>query len=39
LAALLALVNPGPGEESPCPRLLARARETPQAPPPGKAAR
>jgi uncharacterized protein involved in outer membrane biogenesis len=36
LAALLALVNPGPDEESPCPGLLAQAKEKPAAPVPGK---
>jgi hypothetical protein len=35
-AALLALVNPGPGEDSPCAKLLAEARQKPVAPPPGK---
>lgn len=36
LAALLPLVNTGPGEESECGKLLAAAREKPVAPPPGK---
>lgn len=36
LAGLLALINPGPGEETPCGALLAEAREKPRAPPPGK---
>ncbi|MBI1891406.1 MAG: AsmA family protein [Burkholderiales bacterium] len=36
LAALLALINPGPNEESPCASLLAEARKKPAAPPPGK---
>jgi uncharacterized protein involved in outer membrane biogenesis len=35
-AALVPLVNAGPGQESGCARLLAQARETPLAPPPGK---
>jgi uncharacterized protein involved in outer membrane biogenesis len=35
-AALLALINPGPGQHSPCAALLAEAKETPKAPPPGK---
>lgn len=37
-AALLALINPGPGEDSPCVPLLKQAAEKPQAPPPGKRA-
>lgn len=37
LAALLALVNPGPEEASPCPGLLKQAKEKPQAPAPGAA--
>ncbi|GAB3546567.1 AsmA family protein [Noviherbaspirillum agri] len=37
-AALLALINPGPGEESPCVPLLKQASEKPEAPPPGKTA-
>jgi uncharacterized protein involved in outer membrane biogenesis len=37
-AALLALINPGPDEDSPCASLLRQAREKPQAPPPGKTA-
>jgi AsmA family protein len=36
LAALLALINPGPGEDSPCAKLLEEARKKPVAPPPGK---
>ncbi len=36
LAALLALINPGPQEESPCAGLLAQAKEKPVAPPAGK---
>jgi uncharacterized protein involved in outer membrane biogenesis len=35
-AALLALINPGPGEDSPCVPLLKQAAEKPRAPPPGK---
>ena len=35
-AALLPLVNAGPGEQSACGKLLAAAREKPTAPPPGK---
>jgi AsmA family protein len=35
-AALLALINPGPEQESPCAGLLAQAREKPVAPAPGK---
>jgi uncharacterized protein involved in outer membrane biogenesis len=38
LAALLALINPGPGEEVPCGQLLADASKKPTAPPPGKKA-
>lgn len=37
-AALLALINPGPGEDSPCVPLLRQAGEKPEAPPPGKTA-
>jgi uncharacterized protein involved in outer membrane biogenesis len=36
LAALLPLINAGPGEDSNCARLIAQAREKPTAPPPGK---
>lgn len=36
LAALLALINPGPGENSPCAQLLAQADKKPSAPAPGK---
>ena len=36
VAALLPLVNAGPGERSECGKLLAAAREKPTAPPPGK---
>ena len=36
VAALLPLINTGPGEDSDCARLLADAREKPKAPPPGK---
>jgi uncharacterized protein involved in outer membrane biogenesis len=39
LAALLPLVNTGPGQESGCGRLLAAARVKPVAPPPGKSSR
>jgi uncharacterized protein involved in outer membrane biogenesis len=35
-AALLPLINAGPGENSDCAHLLAQARERPVAPPPGK---
>jgi uncharacterized protein involved in outer membrane biogenesis len=35
-AALLPLINTGPGKDSPCAALLAEARAKPQAPPPGK---
>lgn len=38
LASLLALINPGPGEESPCAALIAQAKQKPTAPPPGKSA-
>jgi uncharacterized protein involved in outer membrane biogenesis len=38
LAALLALINPGPVEDSPCGQLLAQVKEKPVAPPPGKTA-
>jgi uncharacterized protein involved in outer membrane biogenesis len=37
-AALLALINPGPGEDSPCVQLLEQAKKNPVAPPPGKTA-
>jgi uncharacterized protein involved in outer membrane biogenesis len=36
VAALLPLINTGPGEQSPCGRLVALAKEKPTAPPPGK---
>jgi len=36
LAALLALINPGPGEDSPCGNLLAQAEKKPVAPAPGQ---
>ncbi len=39
VAALIPLVNTGPGEDSDCGRLLAESREKPKAPPPGKAKR
>jgi AsmA family protein len=35
-AALLPLINAGPGQDSACARLLAQARVKPVAPPPGK---
>ncbi|WP_229418195.1 AsmA family protein [Massilia sp. Root351] len=35
-AALLPLINTGPGKDSDCGRLLAQARSKPVAPPPGK---
>jgi uncharacterized protein involved in outer membrane biogenesis len=38
LAALLALINPGPVEDSPCGQLLAQAQKKPVALPPGKTA-
>jgi uncharacterized protein involved in outer membrane biogenesis len=38
-AALLPLINTGPGKDSPCAALLAEARAKPQAPPPGKTKR
>jgi uncharacterized protein involved in outer membrane biogenesis len=38
LAALLALINPGPVEDSPCGQLLAQVQKKPVAPPPGKTA-
>jgi uncharacterized protein involved in outer membrane biogenesis len=38
LAGLLALINPGPAEDSPCAALLAQAQKKPVAPPPGKTA-
>ncbi|MGH8806936.1 MAG: AsmA family protein [Noviherbaspirillum sp.] len=37
-AALLALINPGTEEDSPCVPLLKQAGKKPQAPPPGKSA-
>ncbi|CAN7460571.1 AsmA family protein [Pseudoduganella sp. LjRoot289] len=36
VAALLPLINTGPGKDSECARLLAQARVKPVAPPPGK---
>jgi uncharacterized protein involved in outer membrane biogenesis len=39
IAALVPLINTGPGEDSQCARLLAAARVKPVAPPPGKTAR
>jgi len=38
-AALLPLINTGPGEDSPCKALLARAGAKPVAPPPGQSAK
>jgi uncharacterized protein involved in outer membrane biogenesis len=38
-AALLPLINTGPGKDSPCAALLAEAKAKPQAPPPGKTKR
>jgi uncharacterized protein involved in outer membrane biogenesis len=35
-AALLPLINTGPGKDSPCAALLAQAGAKPQAPPPGQ---
>lgn len=37
-AALLALINPGPAEDSPCAALLRQAGKDPKAPSPAKAA-
>ena len=39
IAALIPLINTGPGHDSPCNALLAQARVKPQAPPPGKTAK
>jgi uncharacterized protein involved in outer membrane biogenesis len=39
VAALLPLINTGPGEDSDCARLLAESSEKPKAPPPGKTQR
>jgi uncharacterized protein involved in outer membrane biogenesis len=36
VAALLPLINTGPGKDSPCAALLAQAGAKPQAPPPGQ---
>jgi uncharacterized protein involved in outer membrane biogenesis len=36
VAALIPLINTGPGENSDCGRLVALAKEKPTAPPPGK---
>lgn len=36
LAGLLALISPGPGEDSPCVQLLAQAQKKPVAPPAGQ---
>ena len=38
LTALLALVQPGPGGQSPCAALMERVKGKPIAPPPGKSA-
>lgn len=38
VAALIPLINTGPGEDSPCAALLAKAGAKPKAPPPGKSA-
>jgi hypothetical protein len=38
-AALLPLINTGPGEDSPCATLLAKAHVKPTAPPPGQGKR
>jgi uncharacterized protein involved in outer membrane biogenesis len=38
-AALLPLINTGPGETSPCATLLAKAHVKPTAPPPGQSKR
>ncbi|MBW8899787.1 MAG: AsmA family protein [Massilia sp.] len=38
-AALLPLINTGPGKDSPCNALLARAGAKPVAPPPGQSAK
>jgi len=39
IAALIPLINTGPGKDSDCGRLLAESREKPVAPPPGKTQR
>jgi uncharacterized protein involved in outer membrane biogenesis len=39
VAALLPLINTGPGEDSDCARLLAESSQKPKAPPPGKTQR
>ena len=39
VAALLPLINTGPGENSPCAALLAKARAPASAPPPGQSAK
>jgi uncharacterized protein involved in outer membrane biogenesis len=39
VAALLPLINTGPGKDSPCNALLAQAAEKPHAPPPPKRAK
>jgi uncharacterized protein involved in outer membrane biogenesis len=38
IASLLALINPGPQQDSPCGELLAQVKKKPVAPPPGKTA-
>jgi len=38
-AALLPLINTGPGQASPCAELLAKAHVKPTAPPPGQSKR
>ncbi|MDB5728832.1 MAG: AsmA family protein [Noviherbaspirillum sp.] len=38
IAGLLALITPGPQEDSPCGELLAQVQKKPVAPPPGKTA-
>jgi uncharacterized protein involved in outer membrane biogenesis len=39
VAALIPLINTGPGENSECGKLVALAKEKPTAPPPGQAKR
>ncbi|OON63627.1 hypothetical protein B0920_09795 [Massilia sp. KIM] len=39
VAALLPLINAGPGEDSDCARLVAQAKRKPTAPPPGQTQR
>jgi uncharacterized protein involved in outer membrane biogenesis len=38
-AALIPLINTGPGKDSPCAALLAKAGAAPKAPPPGQSAK